>query len=365
VLAAAGDDADTLIVRITPLGSPVVLRETRSEQAVPEVSRTVKLPSRPKKPQKQKKRRKERSKREAPAAAKRPSAVKPASAKPAAAPARGAARSLRQRLGIDRLLAGFKRSPRPEATPLSSLYSLRLAGFGLMRFDGKRAVPGVRRWVIWFDDRGLPLHGGDGEDPAHALALGGSAEQSQLTCRMAGEAEFRPVEELPAELPIADGRSLELHPSPIPERYHALVQLSEERSYPLSPKALVLGRSSDNPGSRQPDLPLEALTHPESLEWYDGAAFAGSKLNAINLSRRHVSMKLGAKGLEVSMAEGTAPVYVLDRDRSLLRTLEPQRRTEVTLEAGQMILVGWYLLRFHRETARALSSAEHTISHRH
>ena len=45
----------------------------------------------------------------------------------------------------------------------------------------------------------------------------------------------------------------------------------QKRSYPLSPNALVLGRSSDNPGSSQPDLPLEALTHPESLEWYDGA----------------------------------------------------------------------------------------------
>ena len=29
-----------------------------------------------------------------------------------------------------------------------------------------------------------------------------------------------------------------------------------------------------------------------------------------------------------------------------------------------MILVGWYLLRFHREMARIMSSAEHTISHR-
>jgi hypothetical protein len=376
VLTAGDGDDDTVIIRIAPLASPVKLRETRSEQAVPETARTIKLARRGERaPAKQKKSNRKKARAEKRAARSRAKAAEAAARRasvsesaPAKSPGKRRARrpggSLRERLGIDRLLAGLRSDTPTEATPLSSMYSLRLAGLGLMRFDGRRAVPGVRRWVIWFDGEGRPLRAGGDEETANALALSASTDHEHLVCRMPGETDFAPLAELPTVLTTAGGQQLELQPSPLPDRYHALLRLGEETSFPLSPKALVLGRSNDNPNSPQPDLPLELLTHPAGLEWYEGAAYAGSRLNALHLSRKHVSLQLEEHGLEVTMAEGTAPVFVLDRDGTPLHTLEPRGPTAATLEPGQMILVGWYLLRFHREMSRVMSSAEHTISHR-
>jgi len=368
----AADSDDTLIVRIRPLGDPVRLRETRAEQAVPEDARTRKLPGKPKLPKKPKK--------EKPAAEKTPArsepvvgapgATAPTEVRPAPAPARArSARdgdSLGQRLGIDRILGGLGRGGGKEETPLSTRFALKLNGLGLMRVDGRRAIPGIRGWTIWFDDDGQPLQFGSGTDTdtERALAVMANAEDNRMFYRLAGEREFSPAVHLPSVLPTVHGQHLELHPSPLPDRYHAILRLAGETAFPLSPRTLVLGRSNITPDSPQPDLPLEILTHPRSLQWYDGAGYHGAKLNAINLSRRHVDLRLNENRLDLSMADGTSPVFVLDRDGSLMHTLEPKSRKSVALEPGQMILVGCYLLRFHEERARTMESAAHSMVHR-
>ena len=265
---------------------------------------------------------------------------------------------------ISRLLSGAPLD-RTIDPPLSSRYMLRLVGLALLRIDGAQRIDGLEEWVIWFDEDGWPVpsDGAGTIDIDTCLALSASAADGRLHARNAGARHFEPVTGVPCALPTASGLTLELRPSPIPERYHGLAMLAQEMAFPLSPRPLLLGRSSRRPQSSQPDLPIEILTHPQSLRWERGAGGAGAKLNAVYLSRRHATLTLSGGRLQVSMAEGSAPIFVLDESGRYVSALKPRSTEAVTLAPGEMIVVGSYIFRFHQEKPRTLSTLDYTVAH--
>ncbi len=256
--------------------------------------------------------------------------------------------------------------PRAEQSgeaPISSRHMLRLVGLGLVRIDGPRRIDGLGEWVIWFDEDGWPVQAdrATAVDTAACLALSATSRNDTLYLRAPGTRAFAPLRTIPWGIPTASGQRLELRAPAVPSRYHGLVMLIQEMAFPLSPQPLVLGRTSQRVEAVQPDLAIELLTHPESLRWDPGARQAGTKLNAVHLSRRHATLTLRDGMLDVAMADGTAPLFVLDRDGTYLGGLEPRSTGRVSLAAEQMILVGSYLFRFHRETPRTLSTLDCTV----
>lgn len=250
-----------------------------------------------------------------------------------------------------------------EQTPISTRYTLKLAGCALLRIDGERYVDGLDDWTIWFDENGQPIDfdRAGSYDTGEGLALAATASESLLFYRLPGQSEFKTVQAMPCVLSTASGGYLELQPPAIPSVYHGIVQLSSEISFPLSPKPLVLGRSNITPEADQPDLPLELLNHPDGLHWSPGAGYEGAKLNSLNLSRRHVSVQLDKNQLKLAMVDGKMPIYVLDQDGKSLRTLEPGASRSVTLKVGQQFLIGNYLVRFHEETPRTMLSRDASL----
>lgn len=247
-------------------------------------------------------------------------------------------------------------------TPLSTRFSLKLSGCALLRIDGDQALPGLEEWVIWFDADGRPVQKADARkvDPERCLAIAAVSDSRHLYYRPAGEYDFHPVKSLPCDLHTETGAELSLLPSPEPKKYHAVLMLPAETGFPLSSEALILGRSDSNPNAQQPDLPMELLDHPQALRWTDGTR-SGGMLNALNLSRRHVSLRLVDNRLEVGVAEGKTPIYVLDRDMHLLKTLEPGEKGRLQMEPDEFFMVGSYLLRFHQERHQTMMSHQATV----
>lgn len=297
------------------------------------------------------------------------------------APTKKASARAKRRAGSDKAteivspdeVTGFLAGPGPEGqpvvekeseqTPISTRYTLKLAGCALLRIDGERYVDGLDDWTIWFDENGQPIDfdRAGSYDTGEGLALAATASESMLFYRLPGQSEFKTVQAMPCVLSTASGGYLELQPPAIPSVYHGIVQLSSEISFPLSPKPLVLGRSNITPEADQPDLPLELLNHPDGLHWSPGAGYEGAKLNSLNLSRRHVSVQLDKNQLKVAMVDGKMPIYVLDENGKSLRTLEPGTSRSVTLKVGHQFLIGNYLVRFHEETPRTMLSRDASL----
>lgn len=244
-------------------------------------------------------------------------------------------------------------------TPISTRYDLRLAGCALMRIDGAHAVPGLRQWTIWFDDDGLPLDHRTGVRgaPPRGLALMARADSEDIYYRLPRETGFKPVVAIPSALKTEQGEYLTLEQSPLPELHHGILRLQADLSFPLSPAPLIIGRSSVNPKNPQPDLPLELFTHPDSLEWEPGSPQKGAQLNSVNLSRRHLSVRLTDDGrLEVALAEGHAAVHVLSEPGEPIGRLDPDAgfADPILIEPNQCFVVGGYVLRFHERSHRTM-----------
>ncbi|MEE8444872.1 MAG: hypothetical protein V3S44_05940 [Alphaproteobacteria bacterium] len=282
---------------------------------------------------------------------------------PAKAKAKGKAR---RKLKLGRVLSSMFASPDEEknSTPLSTRYSLRLSGFALLRIDGTQYVEGLREWILWIDRDGQPLSAGTKADRNQLLALAANADDANLYYRLAGEDDFSPVKVMPSALTTESGRYLDLLPSPLPDIYHGVLLLNPEITFPVSPKPLVIGRSTAKPSKREPDLPLEILNHPKCLRWGRGAGDPNASMNSLNLSRRHLEMRLVGDRLEVALEPGVMPAYILDADGNHLRTLKQDGRSGRQLEPGQQIVIGSYLLRFHQETPQAMYSHRATMARR-
>ena len=266
-------------------------------------------------------------------------------------------------LGDPKALHGFDGVP--DRAPLSMRHMLRLVGIALLRIDGAKQVAGLDEWTIWFDDDGWPIQEDRSAtvDPASCLAVSARAGDQNVYVRSPGARDYVRVT-APCPIPTKNGEHLMLTPSPLADRHHGILMLLQEMAFPLSPHPLVLGRSDSRPEAPQPDLPIELLTHPENLRWRPGTKYVGTKLNAVNLSRRHVSLALNNGALEVTMAEGSTAVYILDEAGAMMQRLKPRSTVGMSLAPEQMILVGNYLFRFHREETPTVSTLECTIGGR-
>lgn len=239
---------------------------------------------------------------------------------------------------------------------LSTRYSLRLVGLALFRIDGAR-MPGLEQWTVWLDDWGWPV----GEtsmgdiDESDCLAIRSRSGANQLEFRRPGGREFESVAELPLTIEAKAGGKLRLLPPPDPRRYLAMLMLNASITLPLSRTPLSLGRATKSEES-EPDLPIDLLDHPRSAKWDPGAPNAGARLDVIDLSRRHVSVRLLDDRLEVAMAKGSTPAFALDRDGSPLTELLPKSRNAATLDPGQHLVLGGYVLRFQRDKAHTAPS---------
>jgi hypothetical protein len=249
------------------------------------------------------------------------------------------------------------------AAALSTRYSLKITGCALLRIDGDRQLSGLEEWVMWFDRIGRPVRRVDqgAVDVAQALALAATAKSRDLFYRLPGERAFSPVRTIPCSLDAGAGRYLELVESPVPAAYHGLLLLRQEVTLPLSSQPLLLGRSDSAAEGAQPDLPIELLDHPDSLRWSGGKGPKGAKLNALNLSRRHVGVRLVGGKLEVAMAEGRMPVYVLDAEARLMTTMMPGDRMPQLIDPDELFVVGSYLLRFHQERTSVRQSRDVSV----
>lgn len=253
-------------------------------------------------------------------------------------------------------------APEPQ-TPISQRFSIKLSGCALLRIDGARRLGGLEQWTIWFDRIGRPVRRADKDtvDTRRCLALSARADAPHLLYRLPGQSDFSPVRHMPSSLDTGSGKYLELLSTPVPEAYHGLLLLRQEQTLPLSTSVFLLGRSDSAAEGAQPDLPMELLDHPDSLRWADGQGPKGAKLNALNLSRRHVALRLVGNKLDIAMADGKMPIYVLNAEGKLLKTLAPGDRGSVLMSPDELFIVGSYLLRFHQEKLQAMSSREATV----
>ncbi len=247
--------------------------------------------------------------------------------------------------------------------PISQRFSLKLSGCALLRIDGARRLGGLEQWTIWFDRIGRPVRRADKDtvDTRRCLALSGRADSPHLFYRLPGQSVFSPVRHMPSSLDTGSGKYLELLPTPVPEAYHGLLLLRQEQTLPLSTSVFLLGRSDSAAEGAQPDLPMELLDHPESLRWADGQGPKGAKLNALNLSRRHVALRLVGNKLDIAMSDGKMPIYVLNAEGKLIKALAPGDRGSVLMGPDELFVVGSYLLRFHQEKLQAMSSRDATV----
>lgn len=265
--------------------------------------------------------------------------------------------------GLERFFLETDRSAHNRSTPLSANHTLRLTGLALLRIDGDRRLPGLDEWAIWFDKNGAPIRDEDmsGTDLDRALAIAGTAQSKELYYRLPGEGRFSQVKVIPCSLTTASGGYVDLHKSPAPDVYHGILDLPSAQSFPLSSQPLLLGRSDSNPKAEQPDLPMELLDHSQGLRWSDSAAARGARLNTLNLSRRHVAVRLVSGRLEVSLAEGRTPVYILGRQGELLKELPPGTREMLMLEPGERFMVGSYILTFHEDMPKTMISRDVSV----
>lgn len=267
--------------------------------------------------------------------------------------------------GLDRFFAATDNTDRSAGAPISNRFSLKITGAALLRIDGERRLPNLEEWVIWFDETGRPVGHDQARslDTGNSLALATTAQSRNLFYRLPGEDSFKPVKVIPCSLITEKGQYLDVIPSPVPEIYHGIVLLNREISLPLSSKTWLLGRSDANPKAEQPDLPLELLDHPQSLRW-SAEAPGGARLNSLNLSRRHVSLRLAGGRLEVGVADGRTPVYILDKDAQLLKELPPGEKATLMMEPDEQFIVGSYMLRFNQERMQTMLSRDATMLRR-
>jgi hypothetical protein len=246
---------------------------------------------------------------------------------------------------------------------ISQRFSLKLSGCALLRIDGARRLGGLEQWTIWFDRIGRPVRRADKDtvDIRRCLALSARSDSANLFYRLPGQSDFSPVRHMPSSLDTGSGKYLELLPTPVPDAYHGLLLLRQEQTLPLSTSVFLLGRSDSAAEGAQPDLPMELLDHPDSLRWAGGQGPKGAKLNALNLSRRHVALRLVGNKLEVAMSDGKMPIYVLSAEGKLMKTISPGDRGSVLMGPDELFVVGSYLLRFHQEKLQAMSSRDATV----
>ncbi len=220
--------------------------------------------------------------------------------------------------------------------------SLTVAGILLPRIDGGRAPQGLRSYRLGFDAEGnLAEHG----TPAVA-ELGASSGKPGVFYRLCGKAggAWRAVALEPIRL---DGgaRPARVPPPPaVAGHFQAMVLLSDPPVLALAAGAAhVLGRVGGVPAvPGAAKITLGLLDEASTLGW-DGPG--ETTLEAANLSRNHLLLRAEAEELRLRLLHGRTAVMVLDADGDQRAVLRPGGQDEVTAHAGELVVLGCYVLR--------------------
>ena len=62
----------------------------------------------------------------------------------------------------------------------------------------------------------------------------------------------------------------------------------------------------------------------------------------------------------ITIADGKMPVYILDQDYKLIRTLKPGDPSPIMIDPNEFFIVGSYLMRFHQEKPQAMMTSDAT-----
>ncbi len=225
---------------------------------------------------------------------------------------------------------------------------LMLEGLAMPRIDVPSAkIAGLESWRICFEASGNLMRHVATDVQKRGLSFEAVYNRNFLMLRKPDQKKFKAVKKLPFSLTDDKGHSIEIIASPLPDKYHAILQLPHPRFFMLDQTAMVIGRHDPNPQAEQPDIVLGLLTDPATLQWQKGREHPGAGLDAINLSRRHVKVKTKNGVLHVDLITGgAAAVFSLDQKGSLKDSLHPGDAKSIILTHGERLLVGCYLLRY-------------------
>jgi hypothetical protein len=220
---------------------------------------------------------------------------------------------------------------------------LILEGLALPRIDNPQGrVNGLKQWTIWFDALGNIVDGNNPIERSQLAAVSASQQQATAYFKNAGQ-NFIPLSQS-SDFYLGSQRALIL-PSPLPERFHAVVKLINPISFALQAEVhYTVGRKSSD---AFPEIDLTLLNDPQGMDWEAGSPYAGSVLSMLSLSRNHLNFSLNNSQLQLSVPANKQPVYVLNSNLSLKAILQnPQQTSEAVLNANEYLLLGSFILRF-------------------
>jgi hypothetical protein len=221
---------------------------------------------------------------------------------------------------------------------------LILEGLALPRIDNpQNRVNGLKQWTIWFDGLGNIVDGNNLIQRNQLAAVTANHQQGYAYFKPAGQGGFTPLM-LESDLYLGNRRALVL-PSPLPERFHAVVKLINPINFALQAAVnYTVGRKGEN---ALPDIDLTLLNDASGMDWEAGSAYQGSVLSMLSLSRNHLSFRLENQQLFLTVPAGKQPVYLLNGDLSLKEVLQDtQRDNEAVLNQNEYLLLGSFVLRF-------------------
>jgi hypothetical protein len=221
---------------------------------------------------------------------------------------------------------------------------LILEGLALPRIDNAQGrVNGLKQWTIWFDGLGNIVDGNNPIERSQLAAVTTNQQQKNSYFKRAGQGGFVPLT-IDSELILGNQRALVL-PSPLPERFHAIVKLNNPINFALQAGIhYTVGRKGDD---AMPEIDLTLLNDPLGMDWEAGSPYAGSVLSMLSLSRNHLSFSLQNGQLLLTVPANKQPVYVLNSHLSLKETLQNAKsKSEFVLKANEYLLLGSFILRF-------------------
>ncbi|MDM8516596.1 hypothetical protein QUF76_10380 [Desulfobacterales bacterium HSG16] len=213
-----------------------------------------------------------------------------------------------------------------------------IEGIALPRIDTPGgAIEDLEYWTLWIDDSGKPVSGRDA-DTHRFMGFCAWYDKNFLEISKPGKRKFSKVKKLPISFKDRQKNNFELVASPVSEQYHAILQLpSLPDPWPVDQARTEIGRGVDG-------ILLNLLDLPESLGWKPGTRKPGT-LGVLGLSRKHAAVRLEGDKLKIEVLS-IAPIFVLDENGQIAKTLKKGYESEYFLSAGERFIVGCYLLRF-------------------
>ncbi|MEY4768511.1 MAG: hypothetical protein RL637_1150 [Pseudomonadota bacterium] len=228
--------------------------------------------------------------------------------------------------------------PNQQTSPL-----LILEGLALSRIDHPQTrVSGLKQWTIWFDAEGNIVDGHNSIDRHSLAAICANDRQACAYFKNALQ-NFSPLTQ--ETIGYLGGKILTILPSPIPDRFHAIIQLPNPIQFILQAnQTYTVGRQTPE---SIPEIDLTLLNDPQGMEWENHSPYRGSCLSMLSLSRNHLCFVLKDQELLLTVPTNKQPVYLLNAHLNLKEILNHSQHTsECRLKNGEYLLLGSFLLKF-------------------